>query len=85
MIEVHLYGKMRRYGQEKEISHPSVVRLEIKGEHYVDEVLQALGIPPKEPRNVFINGRYKPEWHSEVIRDGDRLGLFGSDMALLYI
>lgn len=101
MVEVHLYGKLRRHAPNARASGESVVRLEPQPEETVRTALNRTGVSPDEVYHVFLNGavlstrnsmapwlRY-PEaegqgWDTRV-HDGDRLGLFGRDMALLVV
>jgi hypothetical protein len=101
MVEVHLYGKLRRHAPDRRASGESVMQLEPQPEATVRMALERAGIPPDDIYHVFLNGamlstrnsmapwlKY-PEaqgdgWDTRV-RDGDRLGLFGQDMALLVV
>lgn len=55
MIEVHLYGDLRRYAQEKIASSPSVVQLPVGSSETVGSVLRRVGIDPTEVGQVFLN------------------------------
>ena len=57
MIEIHLYGSLRRYGEQPRADRPSVLRLSIEGTPTVAQVLQQVGIAPTEVGHVFLNGR----------------------------
>lgn len=46
-------------------------------------MLDRIGIDLEETSNVFLNGKLSPP--QRPVRDGDRLGVFPRDMALLYI
>ncbi|HEY76159.1 MAG TPA: MoaD/ThiS family protein [Thermoflexia bacterium] len=107
MVEVYLYGKLRRYAPDPRPDRESVVRLEVRPGDTVETVLERLGIRPEEVAHLFLNGallstcnsmapwlRYQaargevpacePAWDTPV-SDGDRLGIFGRDMALLVV
>ena len=45
-------------------------------------MLAALGIAPDEVSHLFLNGEYSGA--DRRLRPGDRLGVFGRDMALIY-
>jgi len=55
MIEIHLYGDLRRYAQEKRASSQSVVQLPARNGDTVGRVLRELGIDPTEIGQVFLN------------------------------
>jgi len=83
MIEVHLYGKLRRYSGDLEPTSASIAKVEACSGDTVLEIVDRLGIPHDElGSNKFLNGRYANM--STQVHDGDRLGLFPDDMQLLY-
>ncbi|MBM4467254.1 MAG: MoaD/ThiS family protein [Chloroflexi bacterium] len=55
MIEVHLYGDLRRHAQEKTPSSQSVVQLPIENYETVGRVLREIGIDPAEAGHIFLN------------------------------
>jgi len=57
MIELHLYGDLRRYAQEKTASGQSVVQLPIGNGETVGSVLREIGIDPTEVGQIFLNGK----------------------------
>lgn len=83
MLRVLLFGKLRRYGPASEPGGPAVITLEIETVTTVGDALSAAGVPIAEVVHVFINGRLADT--SKSAADGDRLGVFGRDMALLYV
>jgi len=101
MVEVHLYGKLRRHAPDARASSESVVQLEPRPGETVRGVLERVGIPREDVCHIFLNGailstqnsmapwlRYPQaqgeEWDTPV-RNGDRLGVFARDMALLAV
>jgi hypothetical protein len=56
VIDVHLYGKLRRYAPASGASGRSVVRLEVEEGETVGTVLKRVGIPPDDICHVFLNG-----------------------------
>ena len=83
MIEVHLYGKLRRFSDNADPKLQSVMLVECQLEDTVGSVVHQIGIPTAElGSNVFLNGRYANL--ESPVQDGDRLGLFPDDMQLLY-
>lgn len=57
MIEVHLYGDLRCYTQEKTVSDQSVMQLPAGNRETVGSVLRQIGIDPAEVGHVFLNHR----------------------------
>jgi molybdopterin converting factor small subunit len=83
MIDVHLYGKLRRFSDRRAVTSDSVVRLMWRTQDTVSRVIARLGIPVAEiGSNIFLNGKYASL--ESPVQDGDRLGLFPDDMQLLY-
>jgi len=56
MVDVHLYGKLRRYAADPRPNQESMVRLEPQPDETVGTALERLGIPPGEICHVFLNG-----------------------------
>ena len=83
MIDVHLYGKLRRFTGDTNPRRNAVLSMEVEGGETISDVIKRIGIPPEElGRNVFLNGEVSaPE---RTVKDGDRLGIFPDDMQLLY-
>ena len=83
MIEVHLYGKLRRFSDDRNPRRESIVHVPLENGDTIGDIIGRIGIPMAEiGRNVFLNGEYS--WLSRQVRGGDRLGLFPDDMQLLY-
>jgi hypothetical protein len=83
LIEVHLYGDLRRLAAQSGVHRPSTVSVDLS-EATVAEVLAALGLDRGAVGNVFINGRYHAAPFDQVVRAGDRLGVFPVNMRMLY-
>ncbi|MDY7040921.1 MAG: hypothetical protein SVX38_08650 [Chloroflexota bacterium] len=56
MIEIHLYGNLRRYASDTRPDRDSVVWLEPATGETIQTLLGRLGIPPTEVCHVFLNG-----------------------------
>jgi molybdopterin converting factor small subunit len=83
MIEIHLYGSLRRFCGQTDPTAESIVTLPWQPGDTVASVAEQVGIPLEElGANLFLNGRYARL--DAEIGDGDRLGLFPGDMQLLY-
>ena len=83
MIEVHLYGKLRRYSANLDPSRDSVIRVPAAEVATIQDIIRRIGIPREElGNNVFLNGEYSD--FTRKVKTGDRLGIFPDDMQLLY-
>jgi hypothetical protein len=105
MIEIHLYGKLRKHFKEKPVDHRYTMEEKaVKGET-ISMLLQRVEIPVNDVYHIFYNRKllasrcsmaetlgYRQfredpmNWDLEVkLADGDRIGLFGKDMAALVV
>ncbi|WDP92840.1 MAG: MoaD/ThiS family protein [Desulfobacter sp.] len=66
-IDLKLFVTLAQY-------HPGEGRLEIENGTTVADLIKNCGIPEEEVKLIFINGRKAGA--GDVIRDGDRVGLF---------
>ncbi|MEJ2209550.1 MAG: hypothetical protein P8129_11005 [Anaerolineae bacterium] len=103
MVEIHLYGKLRRYAENARPRSDTVVFLDPGSVDSLDSLLKQLGVPADEINHIFVNAKLLAtrnrvgsfygypqsgpdlsRWDLDVtIADGDRIGLFGRDMAVL--
>jgi len=84
LIEVHLYGRLRRLAAQSGVWMPSIAWVDLT-DVTVAQVIEALGVGPGDVSNIFINGRYDPAALDRIVRSGDRIGLFPPDMRMLYV
>jgi len=56
MVEVHLYGSLRRHAPDPRPDRESVVRLELQPGDTVGTTLERLGVSPAEVYHLFLNG-----------------------------
>lgn len=83
MIEVHLYGKLRRFSDNQDPRRESIVHLQVEEDDTIEDVINRIRIPMNEiGSNIFLNGEYSKL--TRHVREGDRLGLFPDDMQVLY-
>ncbi len=83
MLEVHLYGKLRKYGHNPDPRSETIVQAEHEPRDTVASIVERIGIPADElGSNIFVDGRYA-DLHTPI-PDGARIGLFPDDMQLLY-
>jgi hypothetical protein len=57
MIEIHLYGNLRRYGHPTKPGQSCVVNVEARPEETVSSLLVKAGIPVDEVHHIFVNSR----------------------------
>jgi len=81
MLEIHLYGNLRAMVPGSSASEDTVLTCNhVAGETF-SELAYRLGLGMIELGDCFINGVLaKP---SDVLKDGDRIGLFPFNMVLL--
>ena len=82
MVEVHLYGKLRRLAGCQETTSDCIAFLSVTDGDTIADVLSRLDIPFEETSNLFLNGQLSLP--TRAVQPGDRLGVFPNDMALLY-
>jgi len=56
MVEIHLYGGLRRYAPDPRPDRESVVQVAPRPGETVRTTLEQLGIQPEEIFHVFLNG-----------------------------
>ena len=83
MIEVHLYGKLRRFTDNQDPSQDSITNIPVNNGDSIESIVRRIGIPFEElGSNIFLNGEYSAL--ERKVSNGDRLGIFPDDMKLLY-
>jgi hypothetical protein len=105
MVEIRLFGKLRRFVKEPEADHDNLMKVEPQAEEKLEQLLGRIGIPLDEVYTIFLNSRllasrskmaywmrYQQvhenplDWKLDiVVRAGDRIGVFGRDMAALVV
>lgn len=85
-IEVHLYGRLRRYGPTQVVSEECTVRaVPEMGDHTVGDLVARLGIPESEVASVFRDGTWMLDGLATPLGKARRLGLFPREMVQLYV
>jgi len=82
MIHVHLYGKLCALAPNPAMDADAVLHIPVNDGDTIADVLARIGIAPQDVAHLFLNHGYSAV--TRRVRDGDRLGVFGRDMALLY-
>jgi len=84
MIEMHLYGKLRRFTDNQDPTRDSIIYTSVKEGDTIEGIIKHIGIPLEAlGSNIFLNGEYSAL--KRKVKDGDRLGVFPNDMQLLMI
>lgn len=83
MIEIHFYGKLRRFARDQDPTGISIVHAPVQEGDTIQRVLERLDVPMEEVgSNIFLNWQYSAL--ARKVKDGDRLAVFPDDMQLLY-
>jgi len=81
MIEIHLYGILRDLVKGSCASEDTVLRVKYTRGETFEQLVARLELARKDLGDCFINGTLAK--HSDVLHDGDRIGLFPFNMRLL--
>ena len=83
-ILVKIFGDLRKKikGFNDTNSLPLNLHLESEGIKSIADILERYGIEKEDTGHLFVNGVYSG--FTKKVKDGDRVGLFPSNMKLLY-
>ena len=104
-VQIHLYGKLRRFAHESKLGQGNVIAVAPKPDETLEQLLDRVEIPLDEIYNIFFNSKllatrspmahwmgYQQvhanalEWKLDIaVHTGDRIGIFGRDMAALVV
>ncbi len=62
---------------------PVTFNVEDKNVHFVYDIVEKFAIREEDISHIFVNGKYSGI--EKEIRDGDRVGLFPKNMALIFV
>jgi len=105
MIEIRLYGKLRRQSANKELRETGILHLNPDSGETLNSLLGRIDISAEDAHSIFLNAkllaarsnmarwlRYQGassnplDWNLDVpLNSGDRVGIFGRDMAALVV
>ena len=105
MVEIHLFGKLRRYAQKSDQESAHVIQVSPQSDETIALLLDRVGIALEDVYSIFLNHkllaarsgmaswmgyqkvRKDPfNWDLDIpVNAGDRIGLFGRDMAALVV
>ena len=84
MIEVHLYGKLRRFTDNQDPTRDSIIYVRVEDRDTIGDIISRIGIQIEEMgSNIFLNGEYSAL--EKTVKDGDRLGIFPDNMAMIIV
>lgn len=83
-ILVKLFGDLRKKikGFDEENSLPLNLNIDSDENYTIADILEKFAIEKEETGHLFVNGVYSG--FTKKVKDGDRVGLFPSNMKLLY-
>ena len=105
MIEIHLYGKLRKYAPNSNVNQNSVIKVSPGETETIESLFSKIDISVDQIFHLFLNNKllytqntlaetlgYQKtdadfnDWDlSLAVKSGDRIGLFGRDMATLVV
>ena len=79
-----MYGKLREKVKDVDLEKglPVTLKIEESNVHIVNDIVEKFAISGDELSHIFLNGKYCEI--GKNIRDGDRVGLFPKNMALMF-
>jgi len=81
-VEVLVYGALQERFGPRSPFQPVQRQVSVHDGSTIAEVLEKVGIAAEEVRHFFLNHEYSAS--SRRVKPGDRLAVFGRDMALIY-
>ncbi len=83
-ILVMLYGKLRENVKDVDLENglPVTLNIEKSNVYFVYDIIEKFAISEDELSHIFVNSKYCGI--GKEIRDGDRVGLFPNNMALMF-
>ncbi|MBN2229211.1 MAG: MoaD/ThiS family protein [Candidatus Thorarchaeota archaeon] len=81
MIEIHLYGLLRRIVPYSSASDDTILTIGPVEKEVLHQLIERIGLDISALGDCFINGRLA--LFSDEIKSGDRVGLFPFNMRLI--
>ena len=83
ILNVYLYGKLRRFTDQQRPDAESLVQVPVQEGDTIAAILERIGVRLEEVgANIFLNHQYSAL--DRIVGPGDRLAVFPDDMQLLY-
>ena len=79
-----MYGKLRENVKDVDLEKglPFTLKIEESNVHIVNDIVDKFAIREDELSHIFVNGKYCGI--GKEVREGDRVGLFPKNMALMF-
>jgi len=71
-VQARLFASLRKY--QPGLGHGESVSVELRDGSRVADLLERLGIPENETKQVFVNGLVRPSDYE--LKDGEEVGIF---------
>jgi len=81
MLEIHLFGKLRKLLDNSSVTTDSILRIEEKLDETLEELIHRIGIKSDELGELFINGNVCKL--NSLVPPNARIGIFPLGMHLL--
>ena len=83
-ILIKLYGNLRENVKNVDLERglPVTFNIEENNVHFVYDIIEKFAISEDELSHIFVNGKYCVI--GKEVKDGDRVGLFPKNMALMF-
>jgi len=84
-VLVKLYGKLKENLKKSDLdeSLPLSINIDPGEVHYVYDILEKFALTEEELSHIFVNSKYCGI--DKKVNNGDRVGLFPKNMALLFV
>ena len=84
-ILLKLYGDLRENVKDVDLESglPVTFNIEDSNVRFVYDILKKYGINENKLSHIFVNGKYCGI--GKEVKDGDRVGLFPKNMALMFV
>jgi hypothetical protein len=81
MLEVHLYGVLREIVCLSKASEHTILNIEARENEKFHQLIHRLGSKSADIGDCFINGNLASKF--DIVKNGDRVGLFSFNMRLI--
>ncbi len=83
-IKIKLFGDLKKKATQKtdNIGAPAIFNIESRGIERIIDIIKKLSIQESEVSHIFVNHKYSGL--RKTVKSGDVVGLFPTNMSLLY-
>ena len=82
MIQIHLYGKLRKLAEKSKATEDSILTIKWEENMTVMSLLCSLKLTPKDVGEIFVNYKVITDYSQSIEKDS-RVALFSAGMHLL--